>query len=144
MTRNVPLAERPITVFVRKGEKADERLLSFRRPEDIPPQHILTAGMALDGNAVLTGIGFDRDQGVYRHAPMGNMADLTPDQVDLAKILRLDIALAGSAEGSSSDEGTPPRGCYTLGHASLADALNCLESQLTVWLYAYRYSPEFT
>ena len=142
MKESLPMAERPLTVYVRKGERAEERILSFRCPEDIPQHHILAAGMALDGNAVVTGIGLDAG-GVYRHPALRIVGAATPDQMDLAAILGTSLSLRLMTEPPRVEEENAPSGCSTLGHASLADALSCLESLLVVWLYSYGYMPEY-
>lgn len=41
-----------IAVYVRK-EEADERLLSFKPPKDIPQAELLAHGFALDGNTAI-------------------------------------------------------------------------------------------
>lgn len=139
------MAEKAIQVYVRKGDRDEERLLSFRRPQDIPQHHILAAGMALDGNAVITGIGYDAEPGVYRHPKVAIVGSPSQSQIDLAKILNIDVVEGPpSAEtDSGSQDDAWSTGCTRFGHSSLADALNCLESLLAVWLYSYGYMPEF-
>lgn len=142
MKASLPLAEAHLTVYVRKGGRAEERVLSFKRPKDIPQHHILAAGMALDGNAVVTGIGLD-DGGVYRHPPLRIVGPASQEQGELAAILDISTRLQLMTDQVAGEEGETPRGCSTLGHASLADALSCLESLLTIWLYPYGYMPEY-
>lgn len=144
MNKTVPLADKALKVYVRKGAKDDERLLSFRLPSNIPQQFILTAGMALDGNAVLTSVGFDPASEAYRHPPMAIVGEPTEHQRDLAEILRIEVIRVDASEGDASngkEEWTA--GCTRYGHSSIADALNCVESLLAIWLYEFGYSPEF-
>jgi len=55
-----------IAVYVRKGE-ADERLLSFNPPKDVPQAELLAHGFALDGNTAI--------RSVPRNAPSGTFAE---------------------------------------------------------------------
>ncbi len=44
-----------IQVYVRKGE-GDERLLSFRLPDDLPSRDAIEHGFALDGNTAIRSV----------------------------------------------------------------------------------------
>jgi len=57
-----------ITVYVRKGRTDHERILSFNRPPDIPQTDILEAGMAFDGNAVVSAVEWNDRAGHFIHA----------------------------------------------------------------------------
>ena len=47
--------QKTIAIYVRKGE-ADERLLSFNPPKDIPQAELLAHGFALDGNTAIRSV----------------------------------------------------------------------------------------
>jgi hypothetical protein len=53
-----------ITVYVRLGPNDDEnqRLLSFRRPSDIPTSELLQLGFAIDGNQVVSCVAWMEDE----------------------------------------------------------------------------------
>lgn len=92
-----PQAAKLVTIYVRRGEKDQERTIAFRIPERINSLDLLEQGFALDGNQAIFTVGWVYDENVpgsgYYDAPFGKYGEtlssaLNTAQRELVRYLR--------------------------------------------------------